>query len=90
VPIQIEVMLPAFCLGMVTYDELPDGVNTSFTSEEYNKHIDHYLLYKEEMKPDDSLTSDELVHFIVSSGFMVFVGLSMPPVFMTSDKGVIA
>lgn len=40
--------------------------------------------------PDDSLTSDEIVHFIVSSGFMVLVGLSMPPVFMSGDTGVIA
>lgn len=44
---------------------------------------------QDEFVPNDTLTADEIVHFIVSSCFMVLVGLSMPPVFISGDSGVI-
>lgn len=100
VPIQIEVMLPAFCMGMMTYEHANHNllsINASLATEEYNQkiqdHLDNNLITygeQDEFVPNDTLTADEIAHFVVSSGFMILVGLSMPPVFMGGDSGVIA
>jgi len=46
VPIQIEVMLPAFCMGMMTYEHANHNllsINASLATEEYNQKIQDHL-----------------------------------------------
>jgi len=65
-PIHLEVLLPAFVMGCLLRS--PDGTNN---------HADHSIEGTEE-GPEHA--NEQFVSTIVSAGFMVLVGLSMPSI----------
>lgn len=72
VPIHIEVLLPAFVLGVLAR---PKEVKHGADVKAVEKKL-HTILEK---------PSEKRVSSIVSAAFMVFVGLSMPTIFVGTD-----
>merc|ERR1719171_465084 len=76
--IHIEVLLPAFILGAVIQVEHDDtNHQADHQDEAAPKEAEHELEHLQDQK----------VHTVISAVFMVFVGLSMPPLFGDAEDG---